>query len=781
LCIRKAAKAYPSSHPAADVLLTMGDFVGWGFEARRTAALVALSISMGSAASVAQEAAPAAAEPAPVELPKLTVETKAQAKSKQKQKAVQKAPASAPAPVQALQPQPPTGDSSGTESATGPVNGIVATRSATGTKTDTPLMETPQSVSVISAERMEQQGATSVTQALAYTAGVGGALYGVDTRFDWLSIRGFDAYQPGFFVDGMLVRNNNSWSVWKVEPYGTERIEVLKGPPSVLYGQGNAGGMVNVVTKRPLDEPLAETELRFGSHGRAEGLFDFSGPATQDGKVLYRLTGVLLDTDTQVDFTDQQRAFIAPAITWRPNNDTSLTLLGQYLKEDDVPNIGFLPPEGTLLPNENGKIRRGFFSGELGYDKFKQEQWSAGYILEHRFNEVWQARQSFRYNGTDIDYAQVFGAGLLAPDELDRYAFASVESQTTFVTDNQVQADFVAGGVKHKVLAGLDYQHNTFNQRSAFGGSYPINPFDPVYGQDTIVTDPPYFDGETTLEQTGIYLQEQAKIAERLIVTLGGRYDWANTKVVARVGDDAEKSDQAFTWKGGVLYRDPSGFAPYYSYSESFFPISTINPDTGAPFDPETGQQHEVGIKYEISGVKSLFTLAGFDIKRQNYVTFDNTAFAPHAAGEIHSQGIEFEGSAELASGLDIIAAYTWLPTFEITESADPIEVGQRQPITPEHTASLWLHYTLQDGPLKGFGFGGGVRYIGETFGDIENSKLMTVPDYTLFDGVVDYEFDNWRFAVNVSNIGDETTLTCWDTCYYGAGREVLASIKRRW
>jgi iron complex outermembrane receptor protein len=752
---------------------------------------LALSLSacagLWSGAALAQAAADTSGANAspPVQLPPMVVEGKKQTQAKSKKPQQQKpTAASTPAPQQKAEPS-----AASAESATGPVNGIVATRSATGTKTDTPLIETPQSISVVTADRMTQQGATSVSQALAYTAGVGGAIYGVDTRFDWLSIRGFDAYQPGFFVDGMLVRNNNSWSVWKVEPYGTERIEVLKGPPSVLYGQANAGGMVNVVSKRPLDEPLYETEMRFGSHGRVEGLFDFSGPVTQDGKLLYRLTGVVLDTDTQVDFTDQKRAFIAPAVTWRPNKDTSLTLLGQYLKEDDVPNIGFLPASGTLhsIPGY-GKIPRSFFTGEPGYDKWKQEQWSVGYILEHRFDDVWQARQSMRYNGTDIDYAQVFGNASAyssaSPTTLPRYAFTSVETQSTFVTDNQLQADFAAAGMKHKVLGGIDYQHNKYDQLSGFGVGNPqpsdldLDMFNPVYGT-TIVAPPLYNDSDTTIEQTGVYLQEQAKIAERLIVTLGGRYDWASIDSVERVYSTVtDQKYEAFTWKGGVLYHADNGLAPYYSYSESFFPVTGM--EGGVPFEPETGQQHEVGIKYEMPGIKSLFTLAAFDIKRQNYVTSDES-FVAHQTGEIHSQGIEFEATAELARGLDLIAAYTWLPTFEITKSSDPDEVGQRQPITPEHTASLWLHYKIPYGQFAGFGFGGGVRYIGETFGNIDNTADMKVPDYTLFDGVVDYETGDWRLAVNVSNIADETTLTCWDTCYYGAGREVLASIRRRW
>jgi len=752
---------------------------------RKTTAAFALGVSactgLWTSAAIAQGAGTASP---PGQLPSVVVETKKKAsQAKAKQTGQPKAAATSAAPPQ-QQASPPAK----AETATGPVKGIVATRSATGTKTDTPLIETPQSISVITADRIEQQRATSVSEALGYTAGVRGGVYGVDTRFDWLAIRGFDAYLPGFFVDGMLMRNNNTWAVWKVEPYGAERIEVLKGPPSVLYGQANAGGMVNVISKRPLDEPLNEVQVRVGNHNRVESAFDFSGPATKDGQLLYRLTGVVLDTDTEVNFTDQKRVYIAPAVTWRPNSSTSVTLLGQYLKEDDVPNNRFLPAIGTLHPNVNGQtIPRSLFTGEPRYDKFEHEQWSVGYLFEYRFDQVWQVRQSARYRETDVDYKTVYGTGLDPTDptqqKLTRGVFTSKEKVSSFTTDNQVQANFVTGGIKHTLLAGLDYQHNVFDQSSGIGAAGPnseINMYNPVYGAVT-VTDPPLFlDAKTTLCQTGVYLQEQAKILDRWVVTLGGRYDLAKNDTENRLaGTNPERQDEAFTWRAGILYLAPGGVAPYFTYSESFFPTGTLN-GAGQPFAPETGQQYEIGIKYQPPGMKALFTAAAFDITRQNYITYDNS-FIPHQTGEIRSRGLEFEATAGLARGLDLIAAYTWLPEFEITKSSTSAEIGQRQPTVPEHMASLWLHYRLQVGALAGFGFGGGVRYIGETFGDIANSKAMTVPDYTLLDGVVDYEKDGWRFAVNVNNIADETTLTCWDTCYYGPGRTVIASARYRW
>jgi iron complex outermembrane recepter protein len=712
-----------------------------------------------------------------VQLPPVDIETKKGRQAKRKNQPKRERPVPVP-----QAPEPPK-----VERATGPVDGIVATRSATGTKTDTPLVETPASISVITAKRVEEQRATTVSEALSYTAGVRGNVYGVDVRFDWLQIRGFDAYLPGFFIDGMLARNNNTWAVWKVEPYGAERIEVLKGPPSVLYGQANVGGMVNVVSKRPLEEQLNEVGIRIGDHKRLEGVFDFSGPATKDGALLYRLTGVGLSTDTQVDFAEQKRVFIAPALTWRPNADTSITLLGQYLRERDVVDLQFLPAEGTLFPNTvNGaKIRRSFFAGEPGYDKFNLDQWSIGYLLEHRFDDVWQMRQSVRYREMGVDYKTVYGTGLDLSDPtrrlLTRSVFTTKEKVRAFTTDNQLQGDFATGIVKHTVLAGVDYQNNVFDQRASNGGTVKsINMFNPVYGA-TVTEATPYADATTTLSQTGVYLQEQAKIADRWTVVLGARQDWAKNHTADRlVGATIDKKDQAFTWKAALLYQAPIGITPYVTYSESFFP-ATARDSTGKTLDPETGQQYEFGIKSQPFGPKSLFTFAAFDIKRQNYVTFVPGTFEARATGEIRSRGLEFEATAELAQGLNFIAAYTWLPEFKITKSASPAEVGRREPTVPEHMASLWLHYRLGPGPLAGFGFGGGGRYIGETFGDIANSARMTVPGYTLLDAVIDYEKDGWRFALNVRNITDETTLTCFDTCYYGAGRSIIASASRRW
>ncbi|WP_083556619.1 TonB-dependent siderophore receptor [Hyphomicrobium sp. NDB2Meth4] len=733
--------------------------------------LTVAMMTVGIAGVKAQEPPSSARqEPQVTPLPPVTVEAQKEI-PKKKAKAKSKPAKAVSAPKVPTAPQQSKSNSTQTETATGPVKGIVATRSATGTKTDTPLIETPQSVSVVTADRISQQAVTSLNQALAYTAGVMPAIWGLDTRFDWVSIRGFDAYQPGYFIDGLLARNNNTWAVAKVEPYAAERIEVLKGPPSVLYGQGNVGGMINVVSKRPLDEPFNEVQVRIGNNNRLETDFDFSGPATSDGKLLYRLTGVVVDTDTQMDFVDEKEMFIAPALTWKPEAGTTLTVLGQYRKDDTVPS------PATYLPTPDSKVRPNLFVGEPDHDKFEREQWAVGYLFEHRLDSIWKVRQNLRYTSIDVDYKTVYGVG--SSDNgatLNRVAFRSDETADLFTVDNHAEAKFVTGNVQHTLLAGIDYQRNWYSIRSGSGAASPLDLSNPVYGIDF---DEPAIstDAGTVLGQTGLYLQEQAKIAERLIVTLGGRYDWARTELDDRSDNDAdeEKTDKAFTWRGALLYRDPSGLAPYYSYSESFFPQSA----SGELFEPETGQQHEVGVKYEMPGIRSLFGVAAFDIKRQNYLTYDpGDNYAAKATGEIHSQGIEFEGAADPLPGLEVLATYTWIPTFDITKSSDPSELGQRSPMVPEHTASFWMHYQLQDGAFKGLGFGSGVRYIGDNPGYL---GTVTAPDVTLFDAAIDYEINDWRFAVNATNLTDEYVISCYSSCYLGETRKVIASIRRRW
>jgi iron complex outermembrane receptor protein len=678
------------------------------------------------------------------------------------------------------------------ETATSAVPGYTARRSATATKTDTPLIETPQSISVVTRDRMDAIGATTLVDALGYTPGVIAGTYGQDSRYDWVTLRGFDAYSPGYYLDGLHARNNGNYATWRLDSYGAERIEVLRGPASVLYGQNGPGGLVNVVSKRPTAEPMREFEFQFGSYSRRQIAADVSGPLDAEGKLLYRITGLVRDSGTQVDYVGDDRVFIAPALTWHPSADTTLALLSHFQRDRSATTLGFLPPEGTLTANPNGRIPVSFFVGEPDFDRFDKDQWALGYALEHRFGPTWTVRQNARYGRIDLDYQQLFASGFVALNAADpadpanfrllnRSSFGSREKVSALTLDNQAQANLRLGDWQHTLLLGLDFQRNRFDQVTFFGSTSPLDAFAPVYGQPVVVP-APYADADITLAQTGLYVQDQAKLGERWVLSAGGRYDRATTSTDDRLTSSTTKqTDSRFTGRAGVVYLAPSGLAPYLSYSESFSPITTIDPDTGRPFAPETGRQYEAGVRWQPSGSRDSYSAAIFDLRRRNYVTFD-ASFTPKQTGEVLVRGLELEAALEPMPGMNFTAAWTWLPVAKVTASVAPADIGKQQASTPEHAVALWADHRWGQGVLAGLRLGVGLRYSGSTsgYGEASPAKL---PARTLVDVLIGYELERLRFALNLRNAADKTYLAdCGaTTCYFGSARSVVGTLSYRY
>lgn len=667
-------------------------------------------------------------------------------------------------------------------------DGFVPERTSGASKTDTPLIEVPASISVVTREMLDTRGVNTVSEALRYTAGVNPVAYGADSRFDWIVLRGFDAYSPGFYQDGLLGRNNNSWAVWRTEPYGVERIEILRGAASVLHGQNGPGGLINVVTKQPTVETLREVKVQGGNHDRLEAAADFGGALDGSGQWLSRLTGFMRTGGTQVDEIDDDRVYVAPALTWRPSPETRVTFLSHFQEEKTATTLGFLPAEGTVLPNPNGRIPADRFIGEPDYDKFDKTQWSLGWQAEHQLNPTWTLRQNARYGGIEVDYRQLLGSGF-DPDDasrrrLLRSSFGSREDATNLALDNQMQASFATGAVAHRVLMGLDVQRQTFDQRTFFGfaAAAPLDVYDPQYGQPVADVDP-YLDSDFTLGQTGLYVQDQLKFATHWVAVLGGRMDWTRNREESRLtGDTTQQRDQQFSGRAGLLYLADNGLAPYFSYSESFSPALGRDADTGKEFEPETGEQFELGIKYQPRGGESFVALAAFDLRRKNFLSSD-PMFVQRQTGEIRSRGLELEAIAEFGRSLDMTLAWTWQAELEATAGEDPAEFGERQPRTAEHSGSVWMDYKQATGLLAGWGIGAGLRYVGETGSDVGDAPRLDIPDYTLLDAALHYERAGWRMALNASNVEDkEYVSTCgFGTCYYGSTRSVTASARYSW
>lgn len=728
-------------------------------------------------------------------------------------------PQSAARPAERPASRPPA-DTPPAETARGPVRGYVATRSATGTKTDAALIDTPASVSVVSRQQISDQGAQSISQALRYTPGVFVDLR-PSTRYDIVPVRGFGNNNGPLqsfvgYQDGLRLQRGISFAVPTVDPYALERIEVLRGPASILYGQTSLGGIVNLVSKRPTATPFGEVEFTTGSWGRAQAAFDVGGPVDAKGEWLYRLTGLGRASGTQVDFTRDERAFISPALTWRPTANTNLTILANYTYDPNSWYTTFLPARGTLLANPVGQIPTSFNVGDPGYERFVRKQGALGYEFEHRFNDVLSVRQNFRFMDLNTDLQGISPQGYLGNNPstatLTRQRSKSVEQVDTFAVDNQVQAKFLTGALYHTALFGVDYQYADATRRlgSSAAGTPNINFLTPQYYQSMTVPAIQTDAGQIN-RQTGIYAQDQIKIGD--LVLLGSvrhdraSYDFNQTTLATNTKLNIAQADEATTYRAGALYHFANGIAPYFSYSTSFEPVTGTAYDFNRnPFRPTTGEQFEAGVKFESLDKRILVTVAGYDLRQQNVQTPDpdptHTGCVQPGTrcsiqtGEVHTQGIEVEARANLDFGLDLIGAYTY-QDMKITRTNTATELGKTPVQVPDQMASLWALYHFKhlspSTTLGGLSVGGGVRYVGPSFGDAINT--LVVPSVTLVDAVVQYDleyisrqFRGTRLSLNVSNLFDKSYVascgagTQFDSgCYYGMRRSVLATLRHRW
>lgn len=650
---------------------------------------------------------------------------------------------------------------------------------ATATKTDTPLLETPQSVSAVTREQLDARNVQSLQEALGYSAGVRTGTFGFSPRFDDFVIRGFDAVYTGLFRDG-LRQAANSFTIFRTEPYGLAGLNVLRGPSSALYGPSTAGGLVNLVTKRPTEEPFRELQLQYGSHDRKQAQFDFSGPLDAEGRFGYRLTGLLRDADTQNESVEDDRIYIAPAFTWRPDDRTTLTLLGAWQRDLTGGTVTYYDDPVLGLT----RLR----SGDPAYNDLRVEHWRLGYELEHRATDALALRQNLRFGhvDTDLEYSYILG---IAPDgrSATRGAGQRRQQLNTLAVDNQAEWRLSTGPVEHRLMAGFDYLYSSF--RSS-GGDYvdgpPLDLLTLNYGAQ------PFRDPAVTLrpaqrqDQFGLYLQDQMRL-DRWILTLSGRHDWVETTTKDRAAGTREtQSESAWSGRAGLTYLFDNGIAPYVSASTSFIPALGTNSD-GSAFKPITADQYEAGVKYQPPGRNSLVTASVFHITQRNGIFGDPISFAfAGQRGEVRSRGFEVEGVADLGAGLKLLASYTYLDA-KITEAEDATE-GQVPSGQPRHLASAWGDYTVTEGPLRGIGLGLGLRYIGSSYRDDDNSGGK-VGANTLLDAAIRYDLDalapelkGMRLAVNATNLTDKEYQSCAQSyCYWGNGRTVIGSLRYRW
>lgn len=672
------------------------------------------------------------------------------------------------------------------ESALGPVRGYVARRSATATKTDTPLIETPQSITIVSADQVRDQASPNLQEALRYAAGVRNELYGIDNRGDWISLRGSE--ETTMLLDGMRLPLTGWYGVVRIEPYAYERIEVLRGPSSIIAGQNDPGGVVNLVSKRPQAETAREVGVKIGNYNHKEIHTDLTGPLNEDKSLLYRLVALGKDSGTQIEHADDERALVAPSLTWRPNARDSFTVYSEYQYDRSKNTNAFLSLDGTLLPAPNGPIPTDVFIGEPDWDRYGGTRKRFGYAVDLSLNDAWQLRHNLRHDRVEGLAKTMYAAwwdgfqdAAGNPDPNGQYMgrqwYIYDDRSRVTTSDLLLQGDVRTGPVQHKLLLGIDGTVHDASQASADVQAMPLNVYAPVYG-----TFPePFLDGaaftENKIRRLGILAQDQMKFSDKLSLRAGVRRDRVRNAVVG----GAVNKDSATSINLGVVVEVLPGLAPYASYSESFNPVAGTDA-AGNAFKPKRGEQVEAGLKWESQSMPAQATVALYSLKEKNRLANDpNNPNASIQIGEARVKGVEVEAKADIASW-SMLGSYTYTRArASATTWGGALDPNQQMEGIPEHVASVWAVHDFGRLGLRGFKLGGGVRYVSR-IGD--GTGAVFVPSVTLFDAMASYETGPWRFAFNVNNLTDKTYIaTCLarGDCWFGQRRKAVLTAAYRW
>ncbi|WP_332741477.1 TonB-dependent siderophore receptor [Hydrogenophaga sp.] len=672
------------------------------------------------------------------------------------------------------------------EDARGPVRGYAAKRSATATKTDTPLNETPQSVTVITADQIRDQGSPNLQEALRYAAGVRNELYGIDNRGDWFSLRGSE--ESTLLYNGLREPLTGYYGTVRTEPYNFERIEVLRGPSSIIAGQNDPGGVVNLVPKRPLAEPLREVGIRLGNDSLREVHADLAGPLNADGSLLYRLVAVKKDSGTQVRFADEERTFVAPSLTFKPNARDSYTVYAEHQKDYSQNTNAFLPLAGTLLPAPNGPIPRDLFAGEPDWDTYGGTRKRVGYALDIGLGDQWRLSHQLRHDRVDglmesmyMDWWSGFLDAGGHPDANGQYLgrpwYIYEDGLRLTTGEALLKRDWELGGVTHRVVFGFDVTDMKTSLAQADGMGTPLNVYDPVYGTFPRPSLGNATPTETHIKRHGWLVQDQMKFNNGLSVRLGARHDKVRNTVV---GGETTR-DSATSLNLGVVYEVLPGVSPYASYSESFNPVAGTDA-FGRAFNPKRGEQVEVGVKWESQRLPVQATASVYSLKEKNRLGDDpdNIGFSKQI-GDSRVKGVELEGQARVGAWQFLASTTYTHARASATSWGGALDPAQQLEGIPKHMSSFWAVHNFRDVGLPGVSAGAGARYIGR-IGD--GTGNVFVPSVTLFDAMAAWETGPWRFALNVNNLADEDYIAVClarGDCWFGSRRKVILTADYRW
>ncbi|MCV2402017.1 TonB-dependent siderophore receptor [Marinomonas sp. C2222] len=649
----------------------------------------------------------------------------------------------------------------------------------TATKTQLEIEETPQAITIVSSEELEERGVESLSEALRYSSGVHSELRGgAITRFDFFNVRGFSnniAYYDG------LQLPFNGWNIQpQIDSTAIEQIEVFKGPTSTLYGATATGGMVNMISKSPQDESSNSIDIALGSDNKTEVSFDSTG-AISEG-VNYRVLGLARQKDAQSTTAGEERIMIAPSIDIEISEDTQLNINMYYQNDPDMGVYSALPSKGTVYENINGQLDSDAYAGDAGWETYEREVLLFGYKLDHTINNTWSLLQNARVTLAKAYQQNVYSTSLDSDEStLNRRAYITDEASTGFNIDNQLSGLFDLGNAEHNILAGIDYQYLTSDIKYEDAVAATIDLYDPDYYQLSLsnldfAASGYSSDFNIKRSQLGLYLQDQIRVDQWVLIA-GGRYDqYDYEESGTKYGSDATDTVDASEFSGRVaaLYQFENGLSPFASYSQSFEALS--GSDSGGNVNkPSISDQIEAGLKYTSNGFHAGIT--AYEIIKDNFLTPTTSTYVTRQVEEARSRGIEIDIQKSITPELNLATSITF-QEVEITEDSTNAITGNTPIRTPDKLINTWLSYQPNKGKLIGSKFNLGVRHVGKTQVDAQNSD--TVPSYTLVDFSVGYDLSylsaDWQgvsLQFAVSNAFDEVYYTCYDTsnCWFGADR----------
>lgn len=628
----------------------------------------------------------------------------------------------------------------------------------------------PNSSAVLNRKDIEDQGARKLDQALHYQAGILSEPFGADNKVEWFKIRGFDA---SISLDGTPT-TPNGYFVWKPELFGVESVEVLKGPNSLIFGASEAGGVVNLVTKRPHKEEALLMNAELGYRKRMGLGIDYNGIANDDGTVYYRIVAQARREDGMQRHTDMKSYYLAPSVTFDIGDRTSLTLLTSIQHEDGRPTNGFLPAYGTIIGTPYGMIDRRLNAGEPDFDRLKRTQVSAGWLLSHEISDDWTFTQNYKFSRLSVDQKNVFAYGSDGNRELLRgYTFTDGSTRNHYI-DNRVSGKLrLSDNIELLPTVGFDYlKSDTSGQNNGFGLAPNLDMFAPVYGAPFTVNATPY---DLHSKQLGVYASAQLRVGKNWNFNAGIRHDRAKSRGNIS-GADTSYDVSRNSVNVGAMYISDYGVSPYISYSESFKPVAGVD-GYGNTYQPYEAKQTEVGLKLEPSWLDGTLTLAYFDIEEKNALISDASNIQSQS-GKRTNKGVELQGDFNITPNTAVKASYTHNHSRQDITAAQTI----RTPLIPKHQASLWISHRFNLQNSNRLTVAAGARYNGST----EDERYYPgerIASHTLLDLMMQYQFNrDWTLQLNARNLTDKTYVSgCDFYCYYGGGRTIDLQLSYQW